>query len=159
MDGAKCWCAEIRALTSGASAAGGRRRLAFRRGRRSRHDRGEPNHTSVPGASLRPSPMRRRRPRVRMRSVFGVKGSSCVLLTCSAAPCDHGSCAAPESGKANHRDVDKQEQHKSQRDKEVNGANETATTEKSDGPRKGGGKSEGHGQTAPDDQGEQNEDH
>src|ERR1700751_1103720 len=159
MDAAKSGFERIRELTNAASVVFAKHRSAFRRGRRSRRGRGDPNHTSAPGAPPRLSPMRRWRPRVRIRSVFGVKGRSCVLLMCTDAACDHGSCAAPESGKANHRDVDKQEQHKSQIDKEVNGASGLASAQKSNGPGKGGGKSEGHSQAAPDNQREQNEDH
>ena len=82
-----------------------------------------------------------------------------MLLAGSGAAGNHRSCAVPETRKANHRDVDEQEQHKSQRDKEVNCASGLAATEQSNGPGKSGGKGEGHRQATPDDQGEQNDDH
>src|SRR5258706_14954993 len=82
-----------------------------------------------------------------------------MLLACSGEAGNHRSCAVPETRKANHSDVDEQEQHKSQRDKEVNCASGLAATEQSNGPGKSGGKGEGHRQGTPDDQGEENDDH
>src|SRR5438552_18150354 len=150
-------CAGIRAPRNAASAVAVTRRLAFHPGRRFRRNRAEPSHPSAQGARPPPSPMPPPLLRVPIRGVFVVKGGSCVLLACGGAAGNHRSCAVPETRKANHRNVDQQEQHKSQRDKEVNGACGLAATEQSNGPGKGRGKAEGHRQATPDDQGEQNE--
>src|SRR5260221_4793735 len=157
MDAAKSGCARIRAPRNDASAAAVTRRLAFHPGRRFRHDREEPNHTSVQGAPPLLTPMHPPWPRAQLRSVFGAKGRSCALLACSGAAGNHRSCAVPETRKANHRDVDEQEQHKSQRHKELNFASGLAATEQSNGGRKGGGKRGRQRQACPDDQWEENE--
>src|ERR1700730_8930039 len=159
MDAAKSGCARIRVPMNDASAAAAKQRSASRRGHRFRRDREAPIHTSAQDAPPLLTPMHPPWPRAQLRSVFGVKGRSCVLLACSGAARDHRACAAPESGKTNHRDMNKQEQHKSDGDKEVNCARRLAATEQSNGGRKGGDKRGRQSQACPDDQREENENH
>src|SRR6266436_4101664 len=159
MDAAKSGCAEIRVPMNDASAAAAKQRSASRRDHRFRRDREAPIHISAQDAPPLLTPMHPPWPRAQLRSVFGVKGRSCALLACSGAARNHRSCAVPETRKANHRDVDEQEQHKSQRNKEVNCASGLAATEQSNGGRKGGDKRGRQRQACPDDQWEENENH
>jgi hypothetical protein len=55
---------------------------------------------------------------------------------CGGLSGDHGSHAVPESSKNNQRNVDKQEERKSQGDKEVKRARGLPTTQQGDRSRK-----------------------
>src|ERR1700722_315503 len=131
MDAAKSGCAGIRVPMNDASAAAAKQKSVSRRGHRCRRNREAPIHTSAPDAPPLLTPMHLPWPRARLRSVFGVKARSCALLACSGAARNHRACAAAESCKTDHRDMNKQEQHKSDRDKEVNCARRLAATEQS----------------------------
>src|SRR6202011_2294302 len=137
MDAAKFGFEGIPAPVNASSAAAERHKSAFRRGHRFRRDREAPIHTSAQDAPPLLTPMHPPWPRAQLRSVFGVKGRSCGLLACSGVARDHRACAAPESGKTNHRDMNKQEQHKSDRDKEVNRPSGLTAAQQSNRPREG----------------------
>ena len=82
-----------------------------------------------------------------------------MLLMGAGAARDHGSHAAPESGKTDHRDVDQKEEYKQHGDEEMNRARGLLAAEHRDGGRKRGRDGGRHRQARPDHQGEQNQDH
>jgi len=76
---------------------------------------------------------------------------------CGRTASDHGSHAAPETGKTNHNDVGQKEKHKEDRHEEMYGARGLLSAQKSDRGRNDRRDGRRHGQARPDYQRKQNE--